>query len=63
MPRLAQRDVDPVRPPRSEQRDQAAAADVDQVLREQMRARIADASLAPEQRDVRGLAPGRANAR
>ena len=40
LPGLTQELVDPVRPPGAEQRHEAATADVDQILREQVRARI-----------------------
>ncbi len=48
-----------MRAPGSEQRDDAAATDVHQILGEQMRARVPDAGFAPEQRDVGRLAPRR----
>src|SRR4029453_16094570 len=48
--------VDAVRPPDSQQAEDAAAADVDQILGEQVRAQVAGALLAPEERDVAGLA-------
>src|SRR4026207_1642872 len=58
-PCLAQDGVDPVRAPDAEHRDHAAAADVDQVLAEQVLARLpATAALAPEQREVRRLGAG-----
>ena len=47
----------PVRPPDAEQADQAAAADVDQVLRQQVRADVRHAPLAAEEADVRGPRP------
>ena len=56
LPGLAQDRVDPVRPPDAEQADDAAAADVDQVLGEQVRAQVLGALLAAEERDVAGLA-------
>ena len=52
--------VEPVRAPRAEQADDAAAADVDQVLLEQVRLEVAldraRAAVAAEQRDVARLA-------
>ena len=56
LPRLAQDLVDPVRPPDPEQADHAAAADVDQVLGEEVLAEVLGALLAAEERDVAGLA-------
>ena len=55
-PGLAQDRVDPVRAPDAEQADDAAAADVDQVLGEEVAAQVARALLAAEERDVAGLA-------
>ena len=55
-PGFAQDLVDPVRAPDPEQADHAAAADVDQVLGEQVAAQVLRALLAAEQRDVAGLA-------
>src|SRR5581483_11621183 len=55
-PGLSERAVETVSAPGPKQRDHASAADVDHVLREKMRARIGNARLAPEQRDVRRLA-------
>ena len=59
LPRLAQRDVEPVRAQHAHQADHAAAADVDQVLLEQVRAHVVGAAVAAEQRDVRRLAAAR----
>ena len=59
LPRLAQRDVEPVRAQHAHQADHAAAADVDQVLVEQVRAHVVGPAVAPEQRDVRRLAAAR----
>src|SRR6476619_3383358 len=56
LPRFAQDRVDAVRPPNAEQADDAAAADVDQVLFEQMRTQVRGALLTAEERDVAGLA-------
>ena len=56
LPGLAQDLVDPVRPPDPEQADDAAAADVDQVLGEQVRAQVLRPLLAAEEGDVAGLA-------
>ena len=55
-PRFAQDDVDAVRPPDPEQADHAAAADVDQVLGEEVAAEVLGALLATEQGDVGRLA-------
>jgi hypothetical protein len=49
-PRLAQGPVDAMRPPDAEHADHAAAADIDQVLLQQVLGRILAAALAPEQR-------------
>ena len=57
-PCLAQHRVEAVRAT-SEHRAHAAAADVDQVLLEQVLARVGRAAVAAEQRDVRGLAAAR----
>ena len=54
LPRLAQDDVEPVRPPDRQQARRVAAADVDDVLREHERAQVGDGAL--EQREVRRLA-------
>ena len=59
LPRLAQRDVEPVGAQHAHQADHAAAADVDEVLLEQVRAHVVGPAVAPEQRDVRGLAAAR----
>ena len=59
LPRLAQGDVEPVRAQHAHQADHAAAADVDQVLVEQVRADVVGAAVAAEERDVRGLAAAR----
>ena len=56
LPRLAQDHVDAVRLPGAEQADHAAAADVDEVARQQVLANVPDGALAPEQRHVRRLA-------
>ena len=56
LPGLAQDRVDPVRAPDAEQADDAAAADVDQVLGEQVAAQVLGPLLAAEERDVAGLA-------
>src|SRR6202000_215692 len=58
-PALAQDLVDPVRFPDAEQADDAATADVDQVLREQVVTDVGGALLAAEEGDVAGLAAGR----
>ena len=63
LPAFAQDLVDPVRFPDAEQADHAAAADVDQVLREQVAADVGRPLLAAEERDVAGLATGRARRR
>ena len=55
-PGFAQDRVDAMRAPDAEQADHAAAADVDQVLREEVAANVLRTLLAPEQRDVAGLA-------
>ena len=55
-PRLGEQRVEPVRAPGAQQAEHAAAADVDQVLGEQMGAQVADAAVAAEERDVRRLA-------
>ncbi len=55
-PRLTQDLIESVCLPGPQQRHEAATADVDQILRKQVLPRIADACLAAEQRDVRGLA-------
>ena len=54
LPRLAQDDVEPVRPPDRQQARRVAAADVDDVLREHERAQVGDGAL--EQPEVRRLA-------
>ena len=59
LPRLAQRDVEVVRPQHAHQARHAAAADVDEVLLEQVPAHVVGAAVAPEQRDVRRLAAAR----
>jgi hypothetical protein len=59
LPRLAQRDVEAVRAQHAHQADDAAAADVDQILVEQVRAHVVGAAVAPEQRHVRRLAAAR----
>ncbi len=56
LPCLMQDAVDPVRPPDPEQADYAAAADVDQILGEEVAAQIDRALLAAEEGDVAGLA-------
>ena len=56
LPGFAQDRVDPVRPPDPEQADHAAAADVDQVLGEQVLAQVLGPLLAAEEGDVAGLA-------
>ena len=56
LPGFAQDLVDPVRPPDAEQADHAAAADVDQVLGEQVLAQVLGPLLAAEEGDVAGLA-------
>ena len=53
---FAQDLVDPVRAPDAEQADDAAAADVDQVLGEQVAAQVLGPLLAAEEGDVAGLA-------
>ena len=55
-PRLAQDRVDPVGPPDPEQADDAAAANVDQILGEKMAPQVPRPLLAAEERDVAGLA-------
>ena len=59
LPRLPQRDVEPMRPQHAHQADHAAAADVDEVLVEHVRAHVVGAAVAPEQRHVRRLAAAR----
>ena len=56
IPGLAQDLVDPMRPPDPEQADHAAAADVDQVLGEEVATQVGGALLAAEEGDVAGLA-------
>ena len=56
LPALAEDLVDPVGPPDPEQADDAAAADVDQVLGEQVAAQVLRALLTAEEGDVAGLA-------
>jgi hypothetical protein len=59
VPGLAQDLVDAMGTPDADQAADAAAADVDQVLREQVLAGLARCALAPEQRQVRRLAARR----
>jgi hypothetical protein len=56
LPGRAQDAVEAVRPPDRHQVDHAAPADVDQILREQVRLQPHPLTLEPEQRQVRGLA-------
>ena len=54
-PRVAQDHIDPMRAPDAEEAHQAAAADIDQVLRKQVLTQVARPGLAAEERDVRGV--------
>ena len=54
---LAQHRVDPMRPPDAEQADQAATADIDHVLRQEVRADVRHTPLPSEEADVRWSGP------